>query len=309
MELIALSGYTEEEKLEIAKRHIVPRALLDHGLGGHEVQIPVPTLRRLISDYTREAGLRNLERQVAAVCRKVARKVAEGDDRAVTVTAARLPALLGPPRAADHARTDQDEIGVVTGLAWTQAGGDVLQIEATPMPGTGALKLTGQLGEVMKESAHAAMTWVRSRSEQLGIDPQFFRERELHVHVPAGAIPKDGPSAGVTLATALASVATGIPVRRDVAMTGEVTLRGHVLAVGGIREKLLAAVRAGLRTVILPAANAPDLVELHPAARRKIRIVLVRHVDEVLREALVQTPTPRPKAPVEARPPESAGVC
>ena len=309
MELIALSGYTEEEKLEIARRHIVPRALVDHGLDGHDVQIPVPTLRRLISDYTREAGLRNLERQIAAVCRKVARKVAEGDDRAVTVTAARLPALLGPPRAADHARTDQDEIGVVTGLAWTQAGGDVLQIEATPMPGTGALKLTGQLGEVMKESAHAAMTWVRSRSEQLGIDPQFFRERELHVHVPAGAIPKDGPSAGVTLATALASVATGIPVRRDVAMTGEVTLRGHVLAVGGIREKLLAAVRAGLRTVILPAANAPDLAELHPTARRKIRIVLVRHVDEVLREALVQAPTPRPKAPVEARPPESAGVC
>jgi len=286
MELIGLSGYTEEEKLEIARRHIVPRALADHGLAGLDVKLPMPTLRRIVSDYTREAGLRNLDRQVSAVCRKLARRFAEGREGGISVTPARLPELLGPPRPPEHARSDRDEVGVVTGLAWTQAGGDVLQIEATPMPGTGALKLTGQLGEVMKESAHAAMTWVRSNAGALGIPETFFKEHELHVHVPAGAIPKDGPSAGVTLTTALASIATGRPVRRDVAMTGEVTLRGHVLAVGGIREKVLAAARAGMKTVLLPASNVHDLDELHPSVRRKLRIVLVRQVEEVLREAL-----------------------
>ncbi|MSP71971.1 MAG: endopeptidase La [Myxococcales bacterium] len=300
MELIFLSGYTEEEKLEIALRHILPRAMEDHGLTAENVKIGEQTLRRLISDYTREAGLRNLSRQLATVCRKVARKVAEGKTTRTVVTPTSLPPMLGPPRTPDHSLPERDEMGVVTGLAWTQAGGEVLQIEASVMAGTGQLKLTGQLGDVMKESAHAALSYLRSRADALGIAPDFFKEREIHVHVPAGAIPKDGPSAGVTIATVLASVARGVRVRADVAMTGEITLRGHVLAVGGIKEKLLAAVRAGMKTVLLPAANEPDLADLPPNIRKKVRLVLCRHVEDVFREALVEnepTPTPPPPRP------------
>jgi ATP-dependent Lon protease len=286
MELIFLSGYTEEEKLAIAMRHVLPRAMDDHGLARAQLSLPAASLRRLIVDYTREAGLRNLERQVAALCRKVARKVAEGKTTRTVLTPARLPDYLGPPRPAEHALPERDEIGVVTGLAWTQAGGDVLQVEATCMRGQSSLKLTGHLGEVMKESAHAALSFLRSRAETYGIDAEFFKDNEIHVHVPAGAIPKDGPSAGVTLATALASIARHVPVRADVAMTGEITLRGHVLAVGGIKEKVLAADRAGIRTVLLPAANEADLAELPPHVRRRLRIVPCRTVDDVFREAL-----------------------
>jgi ATP-dependent Lon protease len=286
MELIFLSGYTEEEKLAIAMRHVLPRAMDDHGLARAQLSLPAAALRRRSVDYTREAGLRNLERQVAALCRKVARKVAEGKTTRTVLTPARLPDYLGPPRPAEHALPERDEIGVVTGLAWTQAGGDVLQVEATCMRGQSSLKLTGHLGEVMKESAHAALSFLRSRAETYGIDAEFFKDNEIHVHVPAGAIPKDGPSAGVTLATALASIARHVPVRADVAMTGEITLRGHVLAVGGIKEKVLAADRAGIRTVLLPAANEADLAELPPHVRRRLRIVPCRTVDDVFREAL-----------------------
>ncbi len=300
MELIFLSGYTEEEKLAIALRHVMPRAMDDHGLTKAHLTLPPSTLQRLIVDYTREAGLRNLERQVAALCRKVARKVAEGKTTRTVLSPARLPEFLGPPRPAEHALPERDEVGVVTGLAWTQAGGDVLQVEATFMRGQGSLKLTGQLGEVMKESAHAALSFLRSRAETYGIDPEFFKDNEIHVHVPAGAIPKDGPSAGVTLATALASIARHVPVRADVAMTGEITLRGHVLAVGGIKEKVLAADRAGIRTVLLPAANEADLAELPPHVRRRLRIVHCRTVDDVFREALGLEPGVGPAA-VESR--------
>jgi ATP-dependent Lon protease len=296
MELIFLSGYTEEEKLAIALRHVLPRSMEDHGLTKAHITLPAAALQRIIVDYTREAGLRNLERQVAALCRKVARKVAEGKTTRTVLSPARLPEYLGPPRPAEHALPERDEVGVVTGLAWTQAGGDVLQVEATYMRGQGSLKLTGQLGEVMKESAHAALSFLRSRADTYGIDPEFFKDNEIHVHVPAGAIPKDGPSAGVTLATALASIARHVPVRADVAMTGEITLRGHVLAVGGIKEKVLAADRAGIRTVLLPAANEADLAELPPHVRRRLRIVHCRTVDDVFREALGLEPAIAPPA-------------
>jgi ATP-dependent Lon protease len=306
MELIFLSGYTEEEKLAIAMRHILPRNMDDHGLTKAMLGMPTPTLSRVIADYTREAGLRNLDRKVAALCRKVARKVAEGKTTRTVITPARLPEYLGPPRPPEHAMPERDELGVVTGLAWTQAGGDVLQVEATHMRGTGSLKLTGQLGEVMKESAHAALSFLRSRADAYGIEPDFFKDNEIHVHVPAGAIPKDGPSAGVTLATAIASIALRTPVRADVAMTGEITLRGHVLAVGGIKEKLLAAARAGIRTVLLPAANEADLADLPANVRRRLRIVPCRMIDDVFREALTKPIGPpgvtetAPPVPVDA---------
>ncbi len=309
MELIYLGGYTEEEKLAIAMRHILPRALTDHGLLKTNLTLSESAMRHLISEYTREAGLRNLERQVAALCRKTARKVAEGKATRTVLTPARLSDYLGPPRPSDHLLPEHDEIGVVTGLAWTQAGGDVLQVEATAMRGTGALKLTGQLGEVMKESAHAALSFLRAHADQYGIPTDFFKDNEIHVHVPAGAIPKDGPSAGVTLATAVASIARQAPVRADLAMTGEITLRGHVLPVGGIKEKVLAAARVGIRTVLLPASNEADLAELPANVRRKLRIVLVRHIDDVFREALVVTPVPPVPPPAGPGSPDTAGLC
>jgi ATP-dependent Lon protease len=305
MEVIRLAGYTEEEKLTIARRHIVPRALADHGLAREHLAASDDTLRGLIRDYTREAGLRNLERNIAAVCRKVARLVASGKKTRTVVTDKRLREMLGPPRPPAHPLPEEDEVGTVTGLAWTQAGGEVLQVEAEFMRGTGVLRLTGQLGEVMKESAHAALSYLRARAEAYGIEPGFFAENEVHVHVPAGAIPKDGPSAGVTIATAIASVITRRPVDSTVAMTGEITLRGHVLPVGGVKEKLLAAVRAGVKTVLLPAANEVDLEEIPTPMRRKIRIVLCSRVEEVFAEALRPEPAPRapnvrPKTPARA---------
>ena len=310
MELIWLAGYTEEEKLAIALRHILPRNMDEHGLDKTHLGLPATTLQHLISDYTREAGLRNLDRQIAALCRKVARKVAEGKSSRTIITPARLPDYLGAPRPPDHSLPERDETGVVTGLAWTQAGGDVLQVEATAMRGNGTLKLTGQLGEVMKESAHAALSYLRSRADAYGIEPDFFKDSEIHIHVPAGAIPKDGPSAGVTLATAIASIALRSPVRSDVAMTGEITLRGHVLAVGGLKEKLLAAARAGIRTVLVPAANGPDIAELPTNLRRKLRIVPCRHVEDVFREALANPITLAPVAETTAsKPTDTAARC
>jgi ATP-dependent Lon protease len=285
LEVIHLSGYTEEEKSEIARRHILPRALEDHGLTD-QLTVTRAGLQSLIRDYTLEAGLRELDRQLAAICRKVARRVAGGRDGRIRVTPKRLVSLLGPPRPRLDHLPERDEVGVVAGLAWTQAGGSVLAIEATRMPGGTGLRLTGQLGEVMKESAHAALSFLRSRADSYGIDANILRDHEVHVHVPAGAIPKDGPSAGVAIATAMASVLTGRVVRSDVAMTGEVTLRGNILPIGGVKEKVLAATRAGIRTVLLPAGNTLDLRELPASVRRTVELVPCAHVDQVFERAL-----------------------
>ncbi len=286
MEVIHLPGYTEEEKLEIARRHILPRAMDDHGLEPGHLHVARTALQRVIRDYTSEAGLRALERRVAAICRKVARAVAEGKRTRTRITTGRLDKLLGPPRPALHALAQSDEVGVVVGLAWTATGGEILPVEASRMRGKGGLTLTGQLGEVMKESAHAALSFLRSRAHEYGIDAEFFTKHEVHVHVPAGAIPKDGPSAGVTIATALASVVLGVPVRHDVAMTGEITLRGHVLPVGGLKPKVMAAVRAGLRTILVPAGNWAEVELLPPGLRRGVEIIPCATVEEVFTRAL-----------------------
>ncbi|HEY0838696.1 MAG TPA: endopeptidase La [Vulgatibacter sp.] len=288
MEVIPIAGYTDRDKLHICKRHILPRQLEEHGLTPELFEITDRAWKTLIRGWTREAGLRNLERQVAKLCRKVARKVAEGRTRKTTISSKSLPRYLGPMRYVDDPASVVDEVGVATGLAWTQAGGEILQIEASATAGKSGLILTGQLGDVMKESVRAALTWVRSRAGELGIEPSFFDEREIHVHVPAGAIPKDGPSAGIAMATALVSVATGIPARHDVAMTGELTLRGRVMPIGGLKEKLLAAMRHGIREALIPAGNEKDLADLPPVVARKVRIVPVRTLDEVIGRALAR---------------------
>ncbi len=293
MEVIRIAGYSEEEKLEIAKHHVVPRQVSSAGLEADSVKFPTATLRAIITDYTREAGLRELERQVARICRKIARQVVEHGERSkgvITVTAGELRKYLGAPM---HARFDvkkgRDEIGAATGLAWTPYGGEVLEVEAQWMPGKGSLILTGQLGDVMKESAQTALSYARARAASLGLKESFFADREVHIHVPAGAVPKDGPSAGVTMACALVSLLTGQPVQRHVAMTGEMTLRGRVLPIGGLKEKLLAAARAGIHTVIIPEGNAHDLDDLPEKVRNDLKIVQVRTVDEVLAAALKST--------------------
>ena len=292
MEIIQLSGYTPEEKLEIAQRHLLPRQMEAHGLPEDRLRISEAALMRLACEYTQEAGVRNLERKLAAVCRKVARRAAEGDERPVSVSRNRLGKLLGPAPVRPDPPAAGGQVGVTNGLAWTESGGEVLGVEATLTRGRG-LVLTGQLGDVMKESAHAALSFVRWRSADLGIDETALVRNQVHVHVPAGAIPKDGPSAGIALATALASLASGISVQGDVAMTGEVTLRGRVLPVGGVREKALAALRAGIARVILPEANLQDLEEIPRELRRKIRFIGVSHMDQVLEAALEETPGPR----------------
>ncbi|HWV39960.1 MAG TPA: endopeptidase La [Vulgatibacter sp.] len=286
MEVIRIAGYTDRDKLHICKQHILPRQLEAHGLGPDLFEISDRAIRTLIRGWTREAGLRNLERQIAKLCRKVARRVAEGRTRKTLITAKSLPRWLGPMRYVDDPALAVDEVGVSTGLAWTQVGGEILQVEASATPGKSGLILTGHLGDVMKESVRAALTWVRSRAGELGIAPSFFDEREIHVHVPAGAIPKDGPSAGIAMATALVSVATGIPVRHDVAMTGELTLRGRVMPIGGLKEKLLAARRHGIREVLIPVGNEKDLAEVPRIVSRRVRIVPVRTLDDVLERAL-----------------------
>ncbi|OGW92958.1 MAG: endopeptidase La, partial [Nitrospirae bacterium RIFCSPLOWO2_12_FULL_63_8] len=262
MEMIDIPGYTEEEKLGIAQRYLIPRQLKEHGITDSHIRLTEPALRLMISQYTREAGVRNLEREIANAMRKVAKKVAEGKAHCQTLTPANLHKFLGVPKFTPEAEQEHDEVGVATGLAWTETGGDVLHIEATVVKGKGQLTLTGHLGDVMKESAQAALSYVRSRDKQLGISPDTFAKHDIHIHVPAGAIPKDGPSAGITMATALASILSNKPVRHDVAMTGEITLRGRVLPIGGLKEKILAAKRAKLTTVILPKRNKKDLEEI-----------------------------------------------
>ncbi len=294
MEVIPLAGYTEDEKVEIARRHLCPKQAIEHGLVlDRDIVFPEETLRLLVRSYTREAGIRNLEREIASLNRKVARRRAEGDSGSVTITPERVVALLGAPRFLVEEEVEERTRvpGVAVGLAWTPAGGDILFVEASQMRGGKSLTLTGQLGDVMKESAQAAVSWVRAHAAGLGIDPGFWSEYDIHLHVPAGAIPKDGPSAGITMATALVSLLTGRPVRPRLAMTGEITLSGRVLPVGGIKEKVLAAHRAGITTVILPRLNEKALVEDVPAeVRARISVHLVSTIDEVLRLALADAP-------------------
>jgi ATP-dependent Lon protease len=304
MEVVRLAGYTPEEKLEIARCFQVPRQMEEHGLPADRIQWSAAAIERLVAEYTHEAGVRSLERQVATVCRKVARRAAEGDTRRTRITAGSLPALLGPPRFRTPERPAAGEVGVANGLAWTEMGGEVLRVEVETTPGQG-LVLTGQLGDVMKESGQAALTWARAHLVRGGFDDAPLARRQVHVHLPAGAIPKDGPSAGITLAVALVSLATGRAVRADVAMTGEITLRGRVLPVGGIREKALAALRAGIARVILPEHNLPELAEIPRELSRRLEFVPVAHMDDVLAAALDgDSPTPRRASPRRApRPP------
>jgi ATP-dependent Lon protease len=290
MEIIRLSGYSEHEKLGIAKSYLIPRQLKEHGITEKNISIPDKTILKIIEEYTREAGVRNVEREIGHLCRKVARKIAEGETGLFTITTVNLHKYLGVPKFLPEAERTKDEIGVVTGLAWTETGGDVLYIEATTMRGKGTLTLTGQLGDVMKESAHAALTYVRSRATELGINTERFGKTDVHIHVPAGAIPKDGPSAGVTMATALASVFTNEPVRKNLAMTGEVTLRGRVLPIGGLKEKTLAARRAGITTVIIPKLNEKDLDDIPKEIRKGMNFVLAETMDDVFRTALQKKP-------------------
>lgn len=292
MEVLHLSGYTEFEKLEIARRYLVPKQLAEHGLNAKRLYVDKAALRRIIGGYTREAGLRNLEREIGTICRKAARKFAEGRVRRIRVREGDLGDYLGPARYRHETAEASHEVGVVAGLAWTPVGGDVLFVEASKMPGKGRLKLTGQVGGVMKESVEAAMTYVRSKWADLGLDESFADGQDVHIHVPAGAIPKDGPSAGVTMATVLASIFTGRPVRKDVAMTGEVTLRGKVLPIGGVRDKVLAAHRAGIATVILPRDNRKDIDDIPEGVRKNTKLVFVDHVDEVIDRALFKRPRP-----------------
>jgi ATP-dependent Lon protease len=286
MEVITLSGYTSEEKLLIAKKYLVPRQREAHGLTAKNLVFQSGAIKRIIADYTREAGLRNLEREIANVCRNVATEVAKGLVSKVLIKAEDVVKILGPPRFESEVRARTAPAGVATGLAWTQSGGDILFVEATSMPGKGGLTLTGQLGDVMKESVQAALSYVRSRSAELNLDENYFASRDLHVHVPAGAIPKDGPSAGVTMVSAIVSLVTGRRIRPEVAMTGEITLRGLVLPVGGIKEKVLAAKRAGIKQVILPRRNEHDVLEISTSLRQGLDIRFADRIEDVLALAL-----------------------
>ena len=286
MEVLEIPGYTALDKLKIAKRYLVPRQRQEHGLSAKQLDIPDATIKVLIDYYTREAGLRNLEREIASLCRWAAGLIAEGEAQSLKVGPKKVPEILGPERLSPDTALRTAVPGVATGLAWTPTGGDILFVEATAMPGKGGLNLTGQLGEVMKESAQAAVSYVRSHARELGVDPDFYKEKDLHIHVPAGAIPKDGPSAGVTIYTSLVSLLTDRPVRSDVAMTGEITLRGMVLPVGGIKEKVLAAHRAGIKTLILPERNQRDLADVPESVRKSLKFHFAQSMDEVARKAL-----------------------
>lgn len=286
MEIIYLSGYTTEEKLGIAKNYLLPKQLEEHGLTKRNLRVTDSALQLLISQYTREAGVRNLEREIANLCRKVAKRIAEGASKKFLITTKNLHKYLGVPKYLPEEEMEKDEVGVATGLAWTETGGDIIYVEATTMKGKGSLTLTGQLGDVMKESAQAALSYIRSRAKKLGIKDDIFSKTDIHIHVPAGAIPKDGPSAGITMATAIASALTGIPVNKNVAMTGEVTLRGRVLPIGGLKEKSLAAKRMGIKKVIIPKRNKKDIEDIPKYVRKDIDFIFVDTMDDVLRVAL-----------------------
>ncbi len=296
MEVLAIAGYTEREKLEIARRYVVPRQLMENGLTADQCVWPDPSLQRIVTEYTHEAGVRNLERQIGAVSRAVAARIARGDRQAVTVTEDFIEETLGPPRRLHEERLKTSAPGVVTGLAYTPMGGEILHIEAVRYPGSGEIKLTGQIGNVMRESAEAALSLLRSRAASLGIESDLFVRTDIHIHIPAGAIPKDGPSAGAAMFTALASLFTDTPVRPDIAMTGEITLRGLVTPIGGLKEKSLAAMRAGIGCVIIPKLNERDLVDVPEEAKQRIDFKPVETVDEVLALALERPPAPAARA-------------
>jgi ATP-dependent Lon protease len=302
MEVIRIAGYTVEEKVEIAWRYLLPNLLTDHGITNTDIQFTDEVLGYISSRYSREAGLRNFERNLSAIMRKRARAKAEGEEGAWIIDNDKVEEVLGAPRYAAEEAEKEPEVGAVTGLAWTSTGGDIMNIEALRMPGSGKLSVTGQLGDVMRESVDAAYSFVRSRSVNLGVQEKEFKETDLHIHFPAGSVPKDGPSAGVAVTLAIASVLSRRPVRRDVAMTGEVTLRGKVLEIGGVKEKTLAAYRAGLREVILPKGNLKDLREIPEEVKQHMKFTLVATMDEVLQTALL------PKAPIADKVPEPAVV-
>ncbi|MBZ0227675.1 MAG: endopeptidase La, partial [Bauldia sp.] len=307
MEIIRIAGYTEDEKIEIARRHLIPKILREHALTAKEFTIDDEALQTIIRRYTREAGVRNLEREVATVARKSVKELILSKKKAIKVSLKNIEDFLGVPRYRYGEAELEDLVGVVTGLAWTEVGGELLTVEGVMMPGKGRMTVTGNLRDVMKESISAAASYVRSRAVDFGIEPPLFDKRDIHVHVPEGATPKDGPSAGVAMVTAIVSIMTGIPIRRDVAMTGEITLRGRVLPIGGLKEKLLAALRGGIKTVLIPEDNAKDLAEIPDNVKSGMEIIPVARMDEVLRNALVRQPEPiewdesrEPAAPVVA---------
>jgi ATP-dependent Lon protease len=293
MEVLNISGYTELEKEQIAKGYLIPKQMKEHGLAKDQLQIHKDAILKVIRHYTREAGVRNLERTIGTLCRKAAKLLVTGEKKKVVITPRNLEQFLGPVKFRYGRAEETDQVGAATGLAWTETGGDTLTIEVTVLPGKGILTLTGKLGDVMKESAQAAFSYIRSRAEEFHIDPEFHEKNDIHIHVPEGAIPKDGPSAGITMATALVSALTGIPISRHVAMTGEITLRGRVLPIGGLKEKALSAHRAGIRHVLIPKDNEKDLEDVPESVRRDLTFTLVEHMDEVLPRALVRDPRER----------------
>ena len=306
MEVIELTSYTDEEKLRIAKRHLLPKQRTKHGLNGNQLRVSDTAIREIISLYTRESGVRTLERELASVCRKTARQIAMGECRSVTVKAGGLEPFLGAPRYQQDHLYSKDEIGMVRGLAWTQVGGEVLDVEVGVVDGSGKLELTGNLGDVMKESARAAITYIRSRADVLGIDPDFYKNKDIHIHFPEGAVPKDGPSAGITICIAVISALTETPVRRDLAMTGEITLRGRILPIGGLKEKTMAALRTGITTVIIPSENEKDLAEIDQTVRSALNFVTTDHVDKILDVAFAHRL--RKKKPTKSVKSESHGA-
>jgi ATP-dependent Lon protease len=287
MEVIELSSYTDEEKLQIAKEYLLPKQRKKHGLDARKLKLSDDVIRDIISSYTRESGVRQLERELAAICRKTDAKIASGEMKSLTVKSETLESLLGPRRFKPEQLAGKDAVGVVNGLAWTSVGGEILEVEAVALDGSGKIELTGNLGDVMKESAHAAITCIRSRCKTLGIDEDFYKNKDIHLHFPEGAVPKDGPSAGITISIAVISALTGIPVKRDLAMTGEITLSGRVLPIGGLKEKTMAAMRYGMKTVIIPADNESDLEEIDQTVRRSLNFVIASKIDDVISAALV----------------------
>jgi ATP-dependent Lon protease len=295
MEILNLPGYMEEEKLQIALKHLVPKQVKEHALTEKQIAFTEGGIKKIIALYTREAGVRNLEREIASICRKVARKVAEGKKKLYRIMAQNIESYLGPSKIFKDQLLKKDQVGVATGVAWTATGGEILFVEVTKMKGKGNLSLTGSLGDVMKESGQAALSYARAHAEELGININFFSENDFHIHIPEGAIPKDGPSAGITIATALLSVCTNLRVKRDVAMTGEITLRGNVLPIGGVKEKVLAAQRAGVRKMILPAPNRKDLIDIPQKVKKEMEFIFVEEIQDVFEHALVKAPEEKAK--------------
>ena len=296
MEVITLSGYTEEEKVQIASRFLISKQLKENGLDPDSLQISENTIHKVIQEYTREAGVRDLERKIGTICRKSAKAVVEKKKRIIKVNKGNLHKFLGIPKYKQDEADKADKVGVATGLAWTQVGGEILAIEVATVKGKGGLILTGKLGDVMKESAQTGLTYIRSRASELGIDEDFNEKYDIHVHVPEGAIPKDGPSAGITIVTAIVSALSGKPISGDVAMTGEVTLRGRVLPIGGVKEKVLAAHRAGIKTIILPSLNEKDIEEIPTDVKKGLNFVFVDNMDEVLKVALLTSEEKKSRA-------------